>query len=150
MKQKQKRKQKQHSDFKKRKEPIKEDEPEPVVGEKPKNNKLKEMATCPDSDLLMTAHTLKHIHEKRRYCKDKGVQEKPETTTQVKTINPSREQPPGLQKQTPIKSTNLTNEIVDRYIHKNPDIVNNYARNERPMKAQRRQMNARSPLTNAC
>ena len=31
----------------------------------------------------------------------------------------------------------------------NPDIVNNYLRNERAMKAQRKQMNARPLLTNA-
>ena len=34
-------------------------------------------------------------------------------------------------------------------IKENPDIVSNYLRNERAMKAQRKQMNARSLLKNA-
>ena len=90
----------------------------------------------------MTVHTLKYIHQKRGYCK--GVQAKTETTTEVKTNGAQ----PGLQKQTSIKPTNLSNEIVNRYIQDHPDTVNNYLRNERSMKAQRRQMNARSLLIN--
>ena len=34
-------------------------------------------------------------------------------------------------------------------IPNNPDTVSNYLRNERPMKAQKKQMNARSLLINA-
>ena len=49
-------------------EPIKQ-EPEQVVEEKPKNNKLKEMAQCTDCGLSMNQHTLKYIHKKRRCCK---------------------------------------------------------------------------------
>ena len=58
--------------------------------------------------------------------------------------------PPGLPKQKPTKTiTHITDDIVNTYIQGNPDIVTNYARNERVMKAQRKQMNARSLLNNA-
>ena len=43
----------------------------------------------------------------------------------------------------------ITQDIVNDYIKENPDIVSNYLRNERAMKAQRKQMHARSLLNNA-
>ena len=47
-------------------EPIKEEEPAPVVGEKtPKKlDKLKGLVSCPDCNLSMTVHTLNCIHKK--------------------------------------------------------------------------------------
>ena len=42
----------------------------------------------------------------------------------------------------------ITEDIVNDYIKHNPDTVSNYLRNERAMKAQRKQMNARSLLNN--
>ena len=67
-------------------------------------------------------------------------------------------EPPGLPKHKPTKTiTNITDDRVNMYvciyiyiyIHGNPDIVTNYLRNERVMKAQRKQMNARPLLNNA-
>ena len=43
----------------------------------------------------------------------------------------------------------ITEDIVNQYIKENPEIVSNFLRNERAVKAQRKQMNARSLLTNA-
>ena len=43
----------------------------------------------------------------------------------------------------------ITEDIVNGYIKQNPDTVSNCLRNERAMKAQRKQMNARSLLKNA-
>ena len=45
--------------------------------------------------------------------------------------------------------TTITDDIVNTYIKENPDIVTNHLRNERAMKAQGKQMNARSLLNNA-
>ena len=42
----------------------------------------------------------------------------------------------------------ITEDIVNDYIKQNPDIISNYLRNERVVKAQRKQMNARSLLNN--
>ena len=94
----------------------------------------------------MSQHTLKYIHTKRGYCKAVVeeatalplVQPEPKTTEQ---------QPPGLQKQP--TSNNMTDDMVNQSIKENPDIVSNYLRNERLMKTQKRQMNARSLLNNA-
>ena len=43
----------------------------------------------------------------------------------------------------------ITEDAVNDYIKQNPDLMVNYLRNERAMKAQRKQMNARSLLNNA-
>ena len=43
----------------------------------------------------------------------------------------------------------MTDDMVNQYMKENPDIVSNYLRNERLMKTQKRQMNARSLLNNA-
>ena len=59
-------------------------------------------------------------------------------------------EPPGLPKPKPTKTiTTITDDIVNTHIKESPDIVTNYIRNERVMKAQRKQMNARSLLNNA-
>ena len=54
-------------------EPIKEEEEEeeaiPVVEEKPKNDKLKEMVQCPDCGLSMTQHALNCTHKKEAVAK---------------------------------------------------------------------------------
>ena len=56
-------------------------------------------------------------------------------------------QPP---KQKPSKPpTNLTNDIVNEYVQDHPGTVSTYLRNERSMKAQRKQMHVISLLNNA-
>ena len=86
----------------------------------------------------MTVHTLKYIHKRRNFCK---ADIKPEVVPVPEHV-PVPEQP--KQKPKPI-----TEDIVNDYIKQNPDKVSNYLRNERAMKAQRKQMNARSLLNNA-
>ena len=107
---------------------------EPVIEEKPKKiDKLKEIVACPDCSMKMTQHTLKYIHKRRGFCK---ADVKPEAVPE-----PVPEQPKLKPK--------ITEDIVNEYIKDNPDIVSTYLRNERAMKAQRKQMNARSLLNNA-
>ena len=79
----------------------------------------------------MTQHTLKYIHKRRGFCK--AVKAEPEKPV------PEPEQP----------KPKITEDIVNDYIKQNHDIVSNYLRNERAMKAQRKHMNARSLLNNA-
>ena len=119
------------------KEPV-----EPVVAvieevvEKPKKvDKLKEIVKCPDCHMSMTVHTLKYIHKRRGFCKAVVKAEEPEQTPE-----PIVQQP---------KPKPITDDTVNDYIKQNPDIVTNYLRNERAMKAQKKQMNARSLLNNA-
>ena len=76
----------------------------------------------------MTVHTLKYIHKRRGFCK---AEKKPEDEPE------------------PVPKPKLTQDIVNDYIKENPDIISNYLRNERALKAQRKQMNARSLLNNA-
>ena len=80
----------------------------------------------------MTQHTLKYIHKRRGFCKA-VVKEEPEQT-------PEPVQP---------KPKAITEDAANYYIKENLDTVNNYLRNERAMKAQRKQMNARSLLNDA-
>ena len=115
-----------------------EEKEEQVTVEKPKKvDKLKEIVKCPDCNQFMTQHTLKYIHKRRGFCKAdiKTETVKPE----VKTPSPEPEQP----------KTKITEDIVNNYIKENPDVISNYLRNERAMKAQKKQMNARSLLNNA-
>ena len=112
------------------KEPVVE---EPVVVEaqpEPKVDKLKTIVQCPDCMLSMTSHTLKYIHKRRGFCKAVKSEEVPV---------PEQAQP----------KPKITQDIVNDYMKENPDIVSNYLRNERAMKAQRKQMHARSLLNNA-
>ena len=81
----------------------------------------------------MTQHTLKYIHKRRGFCKADIK------TPEVKT--------PEVKSPEPVKQ--ITEDIVNDYIKQNPDIISNYLRNERAMKAQKKQMNARSLLNNA-
>ena len=81
----------------------------------------------------MTAHTLKYIHKRRGCCKAVKAPE-PETTPE-----------PIVQPKPKI----ITEDNVNGYIKENPGIVGNYLRNERALKAQRKQMTARSLLNNA-
>ena len=121
-------------------EPVVEEKPEPVVEvveEKPKKiDKLKTIVQCPDCGLSMTQHTLLYIHKRRGFCKA-VTKEEPEKKV------PVPEQPIVQQK------PKITEDVVNDYIKENPDVVSNYLRNERAMKAQRKQMNARSLLNNA-
>ena len=109
-----------------------------VTVEKPKKvDKLKEIVKCPDCNMDMTQHTLKYIHKRRGFCK---ADIKTETVKpDVKAPAPEPEQP----------KTKITEDIVNDYIKQNPDVISNYLRNERAMKAQRKQLNARSLLNNA-
>ena len=120
-----------------------EEKPEPVVEvveEKPKEpvkvDKLKQIVQCPDCKMQMTVHILKYIHKRRGFC-IAVIKEEPEKKV------PVPEQPIVQQK------PKITEDAVNDYIKQNPDIVSNYLRNERAMKAQRKQMNARSLLNNA-
>ena len=97
-----------------------------------KVDRLKQIAKCPDCHMDMTQHTLKYIHKRRGFCKA-AVKEEPE-----KTLEPVVQPKPKI-----------TQDIVNDYIKENPDIVGNYLRKERAMKAQRKHMNARSLLNNA-
>ena len=81
----------------------------------------------------MTVHTLKYIHKRRGFCK---ADVKPEAVPE-KTPEPGQQKP------------KITEDIVTDYIKQNPDVVSTYLRNERSLKAQRKQMNARSLLNNA-
>ena len=113
-------------------EAVQKIEEEPVVEEPPKKiDKLKQIVKCPDCNMDMTVHTLKYLHKRRGDCKA-DVKEAPAPAPQ-----------PEPQKQ------NITQDLVNDYIKENPDIISNYLRNERAMKAQRKQMNARSLLNNA-
>ena len=112
-------------------EPIVVEEAIVEVVEPPKKvDKLKEIVECPDCNMKMTVHTLKYIHKRRGFCKAVKPEAVPEPIVQ--------------QKPKPI-----TDETVNDYIKQNPDIVTNYLRNERAMKAQRKQSQARNLLNNA-
>ena len=118
-----------------------EEKPEPVVEvveEKPKKQILKTIVQCPDCGLSMTQHTLLYIHKRRGFCKA-VTKEEPEKKV------PAPEQPVPIVQQKPT----ITEDVVNDYIKQNPDLMVNYLRNERAMKAQRKQMNARSLLNNA-
>ena len=80
----------------------------------------------------MTQHTLKYIHKRRGFCKA------------VKTPEPEKPLPEPVVQPKP----KITEEIVNDYTKQNSDTVSNYLRNERAMKAQRKQMNARPLLNN--
>ena len=119
-------------------EPVEKIE-ESIVEEKPvKVDKLKQIVKCPDCNMDMTVHTLKYIHKRRGFCK--ADLKTPEVKTE--TVKP--------EVKTPVpEKTKITEDIVNNYIKENPDVISNFLRNERAMKAQRKQMNARSLLNNA-
>jgi len=123
-------------------EPVQKIE-EPVIEEPPKKiDKLKEIVKCPDCNMDMTVHTLKYIHKRRGFCKAEraiAAHRKPEVEAAPQP-EPQREAD---------ARPKLTQDIFNDYIKENPDIITNYLRNERAMKAQRKQMNARSLLNNA-
>ena len=83
----------------------------------------------------MTVHTLKYIHKRRGFCK---------AVVKAEVVPEQTPEPIVQQKPKPV-----TDDTVNDYIKQNPDIVTNYLRNERAMKAQRKQMNARTLLNNA-
>ena len=116
----------------------KEEQEEQV--EKPKKvDKLKQIVKCPDCNMEMTLHTFKYIHKRRGFCK-----------SEVKTPEVKTQEVKTQEVKTPEQQqTKITQDIVNDYIKENPDIISNYLRNERAMKAQRKQMNARSLLNNA-
>ena len=77
----------------------------------------------------MTQHTLKYIHKRRGFCKAEKAE--PEKTPEPEPQKPK-----------------ITEDILNYYIP-NPEIGSNCLRNERALKAQRKQMNAKSLLTKA-
>ena len=83
----------------------------------------------------MTQHTLLYIHKRRGFCKAVAKSEEPEQTPE-----PIVQQP---------KPKPITEDTVNDYIKQNPDIVTNYLRNERILKAQKKQSHARILLNNA-
>ena len=108
-----------------------EEKPEP-----PKTvDELKEIVKCTDCGLGMTQHTLKYIHKRRGFCKA-DIKASPE---------PEKPVPEPVVQQKP----KIIQDIANDYIKENPGIVSNYLRNERAMKAQRKQMNAWSLLNSA-
>ena len=108
---------------------------EPVIEEKPKKiDKLKELVKCPDCHMDMTFHTLKYIHKRRGFCK---ADVKPEVVPEP-IVQQQQQQPKPI-----------TEDTVNDYIKQNPDVVTNYLRNERILKAQRKQSHARNLLNNA-
>ena len=68
----------------------------------------------------MTVHTLKYIHKRRGFCK-----------ADVKT-------PEVVPETVPEQPKKITADIVNDYIKQNPDVISNYLRNERAMKAQKK------------
>ena len=84
----------------------------------------------------MAVHTLKYIHKRRGFCK---AEKAPKAVPDKSVPEPVVQQKPKT----------ITEDAVNDYTKQNPDIVSNYLRNERAMKAQRKQMNARSLLNNA-
>ena len=118
-------------------EPIVVEEAIVEVVEPPKKvDKLKEIVECPDCNMKMTVHTLKYIHKRRNFCKAVKPEVVPEKTPE-----------PIVQQQQQPKP--ITEDTVNDYIKQNPDIVSNYLRNERILKAQRKQSHARNLLNNA-
>ena len=118
-------------------EVVEEKPVEPVIEEKPKKiDKLKEIVKCPDCNMDMTVHTLKYIHKRRGFCKAVKTEAVPEKTPE-----------PIVQQQQQPKP--ITEDTVNDYIKQNPDVVTNYLRNERILKAQRKQSHARNLLNNA-
>ena len=115
-------------------EPIVVEEAIVEVVEPPKKvDKLKEIVECPDCKMKMTVHTLKYIHKRRGFCKAEVVPEKtPEPIVQ------QQQQPKPI-----------TDDTVNDYIKQNPDVIVNYLRNERILKAQKKQSHARILLNNA-
>ena len=79
----------------------------------------------------MTQHTLNYIHKRRGFCKAGKIPETPEKA-------PEPQKP------------KITEDTVNQYIKENPDVASTCLRNERALKAQGKQMNARSVLNNAC
>ena len=115
-------------------EPVIEDAIVEVVEKPKKVDKLKEIVKCPDCHMDMTVHSLKYIHKRRGFCKAVVKAEEPEQT------------PEPIVQQSPKP---ITEDTVNDYIKQNPDIVTNYLRNERILKAPKKQSHARILLNNA-
>ena len=99
------------------------------------------MVECPDCGLSITRHNLKYTH--KRYCKALKEQEVPASSS----TDPSpKAPPPGLL----VREKRTTDvDDVNEFIKNNPEVITNYLRNERANKANKRQFNAKSLLSNA-
>jgi len=118
-------------------EPIVVEEAIVEVVEPPKKvDKLKEIVECPDCNMKMTVHTLKYIHKRRGFCKAVKPEAVPEAVPEPLVHQQQQPKP-------------ITEDTVNDYIKQNPDIITNYLRNERILKVQKKQSNARIVLNNA-
>ena len=84
----------------------------------------------------MTEHIWKYIHKRSGFWKA----DKQNNAVETKPVGPPPSAPEPKQ---------ITEDTVHDYVKQNPDKVHNYSRNERIMKTQRKQINARSLLSNA-
>ena len=100
-----------------------EEEPAPV-----KVDKLKQIVKCSGCNMDMTVHALKYIHKRRGFCKAEKAPEKAPETQKPK----------------------ITEDMVNQHIKENLEIVSSCLRNERSMKAQRKQIHVPILLNNAC
>ena len=88
-----------------------------------KVDKLKRIVKCADCNMDMTLHTLKYIHKKRCFCKAEKIPEKaPEPVPACASY----------------ASPKITEDIVNQYIRKSPDVISTYLRNDRLMKSQKK------------
>jgi DNA-directed RNA polymerase subunit RPC12/RpoP len=119
-------------------EAVKEATKKPIPDKVDKN---KEMVECPDCGLKITYHNLRYTH--KRYCKALKEQEVPASS--------STEPIPIAPKALPLVREKRTTDVddVNEFIKNNPEVITNYLRNERANKANKRQINAKSLLSNA-
>ncbi len=114
-----------------------------------KPDKNKEMVTCPDCGLSITFHNLKYTH--KRYCKAlKEQKQDSEATASSSSTSVVAPPPPGLLQRSKTVSADVDDsEALSEYIKNNPEILQNYLRNERANKANKRQFNAKALLAGA-
>ena len=123
-------------------EAVKEATKKPIPDKIDKN---KEMVTCPDCGLSITFHNLKYTH--KRYCKALKEQKQDSEATASASSSVVAPPPPGLLQRS--KTATADVDDVNEYIKNNPEILQNYLRNERANKANKRQFNAKALLAGA-
>ena len=107
-------------------------------------DKNKEMVTCDKCGLSITYHNLKYTHN--RYCKALKLEKQEEASSSVVAQVP----PPGLLQRTKTVTDDVDDsEALSEYIKNNPEILQNYLRNERANKANRQKINAKALLAGA-
>ncbi len=108
-----------------------------------KIDKNKEMVTCDKCGLSITYHNLKYTHN--RYCKALKLEKQEEASSSVVAQVP----PPGLLQRTKTVTATADVDDVNEYIKNNPEVLQNYLRNERANKANRQKFNAKALLAGA-